>query len=366
MASVYRRPPRCAVPGLAIMGAKQFGARVARLEDRPLLTGRGHFVDDIALPGTLHACFVRSPHAHAEIRAIDAAVARAMPGVHAVLTAADLPPRMATGQIPMLVPNPSIRTPRTQLALARDEVCYVGQTIAVAIADSRYLAEDAAAAVAIEFEVLPAGGDARDAARPGAARVHSDLADNIAAVVPMSYGDVDAAFAGAAHVFEEELALHRGGAMTLEGRAVLASYDPIADLLTVWSATQTPHLCRGTLADLFERDLESVRLIAPHVGGGFGTKAPFYAEEAVIPAAAMMLRRPVTWQEDRREHFLAATQERDQHWTVAIAVDVGGKILGLDGRMLHDTGAYLPWGIIVPFIAATTLPGPYVVPAYRI
>src|SRR5262249_59969301 len=119
MASVYRRPPRCAVPGLAIMGAKQFGARVARLEDRPLLTGRGRFVDDVALPGTLHACFVRSPHAHAEIRAIDAAVARAMPGVHAVLTADDLPPRMATGQIPMLVPNPSIRTPRTQLALAR-------------------------------------------------------------------------------------------------------------------------------------------------------------------------------------------------------------------------------------------------------
>src|SRR5215468_5420532 len=124
------------------MGAKQFGARVARLEDRPLLTGRGRFVDDIALPGTLHACFVRSPHPHAEIRAIDTAAARAMPGVHAVLTADDLPPRMATGQIPMLVPNPAIKTPRTQLALARSEVCYVGQTIAVVVAESRYLAED--------------------------------------------------------------------------------------------------------------------------------------------------------------------------------------------------------------------------------
>ena len=130
------------------MGAKHFGARVTRLEDPALLTGRGRFVDDIKLPGTLHACFVRSPHAHASIRAIDTAAARAMPGVHAVLTADDLPARMATGQIPMLVPNPAIRTPRTQLALARDEVCYVGQTIAVVIADSRYLAEDAAAAVA--------------------------------------------------------------------------------------------------------------------------------------------------------------------------------------------------------------------------
>jgi carbon-monoxide dehydrogenase large subunit len=273
---------------------------------------------------------------------------------------------MATSQIPMLVPNPSIRTPRTQLALARHEVCYVGQTIAVVIAANRYLAEDAAAAVAIDFEVLPAVSDYRDAAKPGAACAHSDLASNIAAVVPMAYGDVATAFARAAHVFEEELSLHRGGAMTLEGRAVLASYDPGSDVLTVWSATQTPHLCRGTLADLLERDLESIRVIAPHVGGGFGTKAPFYAEEAVIAAAAMKLRRPVTWQEDRREHFLSATQERDQHWKVAMAVDADGKILGLRGAMLHDNGAFLPWGIIAPYIAATTFPGPYVVPAYAL
>jgi aerobic carbon-monoxide dehydrogenase large subunit len=348
------------------MGAKHFGARVARLEDPALLSGRGRFVDDIHLPGTLHACFVRSPHPHARIRGIDVVAARAMPGVHAVLTADDLPPRMATGQIPMLVPNPSIRTPRTQLALARDEVCYVGQTIAVAIAESRYLAEDAAAAVEVAYDVLPAVSDARDAVKASTARVHSDLPSNIAAVVPMSYGDVDATFARAAHVFEEELALHRGSAMPLEGRAVLSSYDDVADLLTVWSATQTPHLCRGTLADMFERDLESIRVIAPFVGGGFGTKAPFYAEEAVIPGAAMKLRRPVTWQEDRREHFLSATQERDQYWSVAIAVDADGKILGLRGRMLHDTGAFLPWGIIVPYIASTTFPGPYVVPAYRI
>ena len=348
------------------MGAKHFGARVARLEDPALLTGRGRFVDDIQIPGALHACFVRAPHAHAKIRSVDISAARAMAGVHAVLTADDLPPRMATGQIPMLVPNPSIRTPRTQLALARHEVCYVGQTIAVVIAANRYLAEDAAAAVAIDFEVLPAVSDYRDAAISGATCAHSDLASNIAAVVPMAYGDVEAAFARAAHVFEEELSLHRGGAMTLEGRAVLASYDPGSDVLTVWSATQTPHLCRGTLADLLERDLESIRVIAPHVGGGFGTKAPFYAEEAVIAAAAMKLRRPVTWQEDRREHFLSATQERDQHWKVAIAVDAVGKILGLRGTMLHDNGAFLPWGIIAPYIAATTFPGPYVVPAYAL
>ena len=348
------------------MGAKHFGARVARLEDPALLTGRGRFVDDFNFPGALHACFVRSPHAHARIRAIDARAAHAIAGVHAVLTADDLPARMATAQIPMLVPNPSIETPRTQLALARSEVCYVGQTIAVVVAESRYVAEDAAAAVAVELDQLPAVSDCRDAAKAGAARAHSDLASNMAASIPMSYGEVDAAFAGAAHVFEEDLSMHRGGAMSLECRGVLASYDAVADMLTVWSATQTPHLCRGTLADLLERDLESIRVIAPFVGGGFGTKAPFYPEEAVVPAAAVKLQRPVTWQEDRREHFLSSTQERDQFWKVAIAVDRGGRILGLRGTMLHDTGAYLPWGIIVPYIAATTFPGPYVVPAYRI
>ncbi len=348
------------------MGARHFGARIARLEDPALLTGRGRFVDDIRLAGALHACFVRSPYAHAKIRSLDAFAARAMPGVHAVLTADDLPARMARSQIPMLVPNPSITAPRTQLALARREVCYVGQTIAVAIADNRYLAEDAAAAVNVDFETLPVVSDCREAARPDAPPAHSDLASNVAAVVAMSYGDVEAAFARATHVFEDELFLHRGGAMTLEGRAVLANYDAGADMLTVWSATQTPHLCRATLADLFERDLEAIRVIAPHVGGGFGTKAPFYAEEAVIPAAAMKLGRPVAWQEDRREHFLSATQERDQYWKVAIAVDNKGKILGLSGTLLHDTGAFLPWGIIMPYISATTFPGPYVVPAYRV
>ncbi len=140
------------------MGAKHFGARITRLEDPALLTGRGQFVDDISLPRALHAAFVRSPHAHARFRKIDSAAARAMPGIHAVLTADDMPPRIATGQIPMLVPNPAIRTPRTQIALARDEVCYVGQTVAVVVADSRHLAEDAAAAVEID---CPRRGESR-------------------------------------------------------------------------------------------------------------------------------------------------------------------------------------------------------------
>jgi carbon-monoxide dehydrogenase large subunit len=348
------------------MGARQFGARVKRLEDPALLVGAGRFVDDVKLPGALAACFVRSPHAHARIRAVDTGPALALPGVHAVLTADDLPEPMRSERIPNLMTNPAIKIMRTQHALARSEVCYVGEAIAVVIAESRYVAEDAAAQVAVDYEVLPAVSDCRAAVAPDAPRAHSDIPDNIAAEVRMAYGDVDAAFASAPHVFAETLWLHRGGGMAMETRAVAASYDATADLLTVWSSTQTPHLGRRIIADLIGRHMESIRLIAPDVGGGFGPKAPFYAEEGVIAAAALRLARPVKWFEDRREHFLSATQERDQHYDVAVAVDEQGKILGVRGTLLHDTGAFMPWGIIMPYIAAVTIPGPYVVPAYRL
>lgn len=347
------------------MGAKLFGARVKRLEDPALLSGRGHFVDDVKLPGLLHACFVRSPHAHARLLSIDIKPAMVMPGVHAVLTAHDLPEPMRE-PMALLTPHPAIAAPRTQCVLARDEVCYVGQAVAVAIADTRYVAEDAAAAVIVDYEPLPAVGDCRDAVKDHTRRAHGDLASNIAATFQLAYGDVDGAFARAAHVFEEVLWQHRGGGMAIETRAVLASHDPASDLLSVWSGTQTPHIGRRLLADLIGRELESIRVIAPDVGGGFGPKAIYYPEEAAIPAAALKLGRPVKWIEDRREHFVCATQERDQYWHVAIAVDAEAKILGVRGRMLHDSGAYLPWGIIMPYIAAATVPGPYVVPAYQL
>src|SRR5271154_340092 len=348
------------------MGAKHFGARVKRLEDPALLAGRGRFVDDVKLPGLLHACFVRSPHAHARLNGIDGQPALAMQSVHAVLTTADLPEPMRSAPIPMLQPNPAIAAARTQTVLARDEVYYVGQPVAVVIADTRYIAEDAAAACIVDYDVLDAAGDCRDAVKDGAARVHSDLDSNIAAQFPSAYGDVNGAFASAAHVFEETFWQHRGGGMAIETRAVLASHDAVSDVLTVWSGTQTPHLGRGMLADLLGRELDSIRMIAPDVGGGFGPKAIFYPEEAVIPAAALKLGRPVKWIEDRREHFLCATQERDQYWDVAIAVDGDGRILGVRGRMLHDSGAFVPWGIILPYIAAVTVPGPYVVPAFSL
>ena len=348
------------------MGAKHFGARVTRLEDPALLAGRGRFVDDVKLPGLLHACFVRSPHAHAMVRGIDIEPAMAMAGVHAVLAADDLPGPMRTEPMPMLLPNPAIAAARTQTALAREEVCYVGQPVAVVIADTRYIAEDAAAAIVVDYDVLNAVGDCRNAIKDDAPRAHSDLESNVVSQFPLAYGDIDAAFADATHVFNEVIWQHRGGGMAIETRAVLASHDPVTDFLTVWSGTQTPHIGRRMLADLLDRDLEAIRMIAPDVGGGFGPKAIFYPEEAVIPAAALKLGRPVKWIEDRREHFLCATQERDQYWDMAIAVDTDGGILGVRGRMLHDSGAFVPWGIIMPYIAGVTVPGPYVIPAYQL
>ena len=205
-----------------------------------------------------------------------------MPGVHAVITAVDLPDPMRTQRLPLLLPNPALATTKTQHALARDEVCYVGQAVAVVIADTRYIAEDAAAAVIVQYDVLPAASDCRAAAEDTAPHVHGDLSSNVASSFRLAYGDIDAAFADAAHVFKEALWQHRGGGMAMETRAVLASHDPASDLLTVWSGTQTPHLGRQALADLLDRDLQSIRMIAPDVGGGFGPKAIFYPEEAVI------------------------------------------------------------------------------------
>ncbi|MEH2498881.1 carbon-monoxide dehydrogenase large subunit [Bradyrhizobium sp. AZCC 1678] len=348
------------------MGAKQFGARVERLEDPALLTGRGCYVDDLKLPGMLHGCFVRSSHAHARLHSVDVESALGMPGVRAILTAADLPGPMRHERMPMLVPNSSIAALKTQHCLALDEVCYVGQTIALVIADNRYLAEDAANAVFPDLEPLPAVGDCRDAIVSGTPTVHLDLPDNIASRFRNAFGDVEAAFADSPHVFREEIFQHRGGGMAMETRGVVAQYDRAGDMLNVWSATQTPHIGRRMIADLLGRSVEKVRVIAPDVGGGFGPKAIFYPEEAVVAAAALKLGVPIKWIEDRREHLICATQERDQYWDVEIAVERDGKIRGVRGSLLHDTGAFVPWGVIMPYIASATVPGPYVLPAYSL
>ncbi|WP_083228556.1 xanthine dehydrogenase family protein molybdopterin-binding subunit [Bordetella sp. H567] len=347
-------------------GGRTIGVNVPRVEDHALLTGTARFVDDIDAPGMLHAAFVRSDNAHAAIRAINTTAAAAAPGVHAVLTLTDLMPYLTSAELVTALPSPSFRLNLHRPVLASTEAAYVGEAIAVVIAQDRYLAEDAAALVEVDYDPLPAVADCRTALREGAPTVHRSAPHNLVAEFDLAYGDVDAVFASAPHVYGESLVQHRGGSHSIECRGVVARYDPLDDLLTVWSSTQTPLPARQILCDLLGRGPDQVRVITPDVGGGFGPKLVFYPEEAVVAVAALMLHRPVKWIEDRREHFISTTQERDQIWDVEIAVDGDARILGVRGTLLHDHGAYNVRGTNVPYGAGAAMTLAYRVPAYRL
>jgi carbon-monoxide dehydrogenase large subunit len=344
---------------------KTFGQSTTRIEDRDLLRGKARFVGDIRLPDTLHASFVRSPHAHAKIKSIEKSGALALPGVVAVLTCEDIRSMAKTDRLTVALPDRTYRQQRDRLILAADETVHVGEAIAMVLAIDAYVAEDAAGLVEIEFEVLQPVADCRAALEDSAPRAHSDAKDNLVAAFATGYGDVDAAFASAPHVFRESYWLHRGCGHAMECRGCVASYDRLDDKLTLWSSTQTPLVAAGVLAELLGRDESSVRVVAPDVGGGFGPKLVFYPEEAAVAIAALLTGRPVRWIEDRREHFIATTQERDQYWDAEIALDAEGKILGVRGAVVHDHGAYTARGLTVPQGAVAALSLAYVVPAYR-
>jgi carbon-monoxide dehydrogenase large subunit len=335
------------------------GARVPRLEDRALLTGGARFVDDITCPGVLHAAFVRSPHPHALIRSVDASAARAMAGVVAVLTLDDLAPVLRQRRM-VRVSNSGTNLDRSwPFALADGEVSFVGEPVAIVLAADRYIAEDAAVLVAVDYDVKPAATDCRKTER--APPVRRELNSNQVISYQVTYGDVEAAFAKAAHVVREQLWIHRGGAHSMEGRGILAQ---ISDRETgIWASTQKPHDLRTAFADYIDLDESRLRVATPDVGGGFGPKLCVYPEDVAVVAAATLLRRSVKWIEDRREHFTNAAQERDQYWSVELAADDDGKIRGLRGRLIHDIGAYALQDVNIPYNSATTLTGPYVVPA---
>jgi aerobic carbon-monoxide dehydrogenase large subunit len=343
-----------------------FGASVKRKEDPVLLTGRGCYVDDITLAGMLHAAVLRSPHAHALIRSIDRRAALALPGVRAVFTFADLPPSMQRQTVPLLVPSPTIKQPCMPYCLAKDEACFVGEPVAIVVAQSRYLAEDAAALVDVDYEPLPAVSDCVAALANGAPAAHRGAPSNLAAVIPVNVGNTDAAFAQAAHVFREKLFQHRGGPFFMECRGMIAVPDPLAEQLTIYVSSQGPHRHKRVLLDLLDWADHQLRIVTPDVGGGFGPKGSFYAEYGALAAAALALNAPIKWIEDRRENFLATQQERDQHWDMEIAVDREARILGVRGSLVHEAGAYMPWGVVLPWIAATSVPGPYVIPSFHL
>lgn len=343
-----------------------FGRPVRRLEDPALLAGRGRFADDVRFPDMLHAAFVRSPFAHARIGGVDAAAARRLPGVRAVLTMEDLAGRLSSGALAVAMPGREYRQTRNRPILASSEVCHVGEPIAAVIAESRYVAEDAAALVKVDFSPLPAAADLETAAEPGAATAHLDAPDNVVAAFVMEYGDAGAACAAAARVVSGRFDVHKGLGMAIEGRGVVARHDPLEDVLTVWLGTQMPHMAHRALVGLLGRSEIDTRVVTPDIGGGFGPKLVLYPEEVVAAAAALALGAPVKWIEDRVEHFTASTQERDQIWNMELAVDAEGTILGVRGTLLHDHGAYTARGVNVAQNAASIVPGPYEVPAYRL
>ncbi|HVO88434.1 MAG TPA: xanthine dehydrogenase family protein molybdopterin-binding subunit [Casimicrobiaceae bacterium] len=342
------------------------GHRVRRIEDPALLQGKGRFVDDIKLPGALHVAFVRSPHAHALIRSIDFSDALALPGVIAVYGARDLAGTLAQQRLPLAFPEGKLSAEAMPFILACDEACYVGEAIAMVVATSRYIADDAIDRVVVDYDVQPALVDPREAIADGAPPACSTIASNLFTRFTVGYGECDQSFASAAHVLSDTLFQHRGVAHPMEGRGILAHVDPGTETLTLWSSTQLAHELRDNVAEMLNRPVDKVRVIVPDVGGGFGAKFMVYPEEIAVAAAAVLLGRPVKWIEDRREHFVSAIQERDQYWQIEIAVDADGVLRGVRGQLVHDQGAYAPHAITVPYNSASSLPGPYVLPAYAL
>ena len=332
------------------------GRSVPRLEDRPLVTGRGLFAADVAFVHQLHMRVVRSSHVHGRIAAIDSAAARAAPGVAAVWTAADvsgIPP------IDFRLTRIEGLAPYRQPILATDRVRYVGEPVAVVFAADPYLAEDAADLVTVEVEELPPLLAAE--APPGEFDQNHGTE---AASVCKAYGDVEAAFASAHAVVALDLAIGRHSGVPMETRGAVARLH--RGILELHGAAKVPHWNRDSLARMLGRAPSSVQLHEGHVGGGFGVRGELYPEDVLVCLGALRLGRPVKWIEDRREHLLATNHSRQQHFRVRAAVDAQGRLLAIDGEFFHDQGAYVrTHAATVPDLAAAMLPGPYRVGAYR-
>jgi aerobic carbon-monoxide dehydrogenase large subunit len=337
---------------------KWIGQSVTRLEDPPLVRGRGRFAGDISFPHQLHMRIVRANYAHGNIAAIDSSAARAVAGVVAVWTAADIadvpPIDFREGQIPALEPY-------RQPVLATEKVRYVGEPVAAVFADDPYVAEDAAELVSVEIEELPVLLAADAEPTEFSAGRSTEVS-----IIRQGYGDVDAILHAAPKVVELELAIGRHSGVPLEARGAIGRYDIARDILELHGAAKVPHRNRELLARMLKRAPSSIHVHESHVGGGFGIRGELYPEDVLVCIAAMRLNRPVKWIEDRREHLMAANHSRQQLHRLRAAVDDEGRILAIDDRYFHDQGAYVrTHAARVVHMTAGILPGPYRVPAYR-
>ena len=334
------------------------GQRVKRKEDPRFLRGEGNYVDDIQLHGMAHAALLRSPHAHARIRAVNTREALRIPGVLSVITFQDI--SHLAKPIPMrLEVHPSF-VPYLQYPLAKETVRYVGEPVAVVVADSRYVAEDGLECIQTDYEPLPAVVNTRSAVKADAVRVHEQTAGNLAGCGVVDLGDVAGAFRRAELSFSEQFTIQRHTGMPMETRGLIAEYNRGTKVLTVWGPTKVPYFNRSVLATFLGLPEHGIHFIEPDVGGGFGVRGEFYPEDFLVPFLALRLGRPVKWIEDRREHFLATNHSREQRWEVEVAAGKEGDLQAVKARIWNDMGAYIrTHSATVPALSATIFPGPY-------
>ncbi|MEJ2350185.1 MAG: molybdopterin-dependent oxidoreductase [Anaerolineales bacterium] len=346
------------------MASRIFGSGIKRREDPRLITGQAKYTDDLTLPNTAYLCMVRSPYAHAKLKSIDTSKAAGMPGVVSVFTGKDLA-EAGFGNIPCawIVPDSECKTP-PHPALATDKVRYVGDAVAAVVAEDRYQARDAADVVEVEYEPLPAVVDAVKATQEGAPLLYSSVPDNIDFRWEVTGGDVETAFQEAEVVVKDRIINQRLVPNAMEPRAAMAQYNPAMGEVTLWSTSQNPHIARYLLSVVSGVPEHKIRVISTEVGGGFGSKIPFYADEIVAVYCSKALNRPVKWTETRSENFLTTIHGRDHIQEVELCGTKDGKITGLRGKVWANLGAYLSTASTgVPTILhGLILSGPYDIP----
>ena len=352
---------------------KYAGKSLPRKEDYELLRGEGTYVADIDPPGTLHAVFYRSPYAHAKIARLDLDAVRKHPGVVLALSGVDLPryvkrmePFPFQSRDPFRGGNPAIKF-HDRHGMANDKVRFVGEPVALIVAEDRYVAEDALELVEAEYEPLGLVLDVEESVKEGATLLYEDWGDNIALRFKVSGGDIESAFAEADLVVEEKLKQHRFTGTPLEPRGLVASYDEAANVLTMWDSTQISHVVAALLEESIHNPANiKVRVVAPRVGGGFGQKWGFYPEELVVPLASVLCRRPIKWIETRQEHMVATNHAREQTHHVSLALKQDGTVLGVKDIIYSDCGDAYPVGGLAAMVTTTMyVPGAYKIQNYE-
>ncbi len=350
------------------MTDKYFGKPIKRLEDKYILTGNVKYVDDIEVPGQLHAAFLRSDYAHARILKIDASEALKRPGVVAVYTAEDFGDFWKPG--PLQVPPPtaiagSQFNARTIVPIAKDKIRYSGEVLAVVIAESRYIAEDAFDDIIVDVDPLPAVVDLEKAWEDTSVLVHDDLPSNMAALVKQEVGNYEEARKNADVVVSKRMLIEHVAAAAMENRGTIASWDEQNQVMTIWAGTQSPLTIRGSVSRALGLAESQVHVITPYIGGGFGPKVmTSLADDVLLPWISKKLKRPIKWIEDRRENFLATTSERDQVHHCEIALKKDGTIIGFKDVFYHNTGAYDSYGMTVPLNTQTHTISNYRIPNF--